>query len=604
MTSSTQTLPHWDMSVVFPSLESPEFQQSYEELIGDIRALADLFDAHGVGKQEAVPLDERLIQSFETVIARYNEVLERTHTLVAYLYCHVSTDSRNDVAQARMSELQGQTVRLSQLGTRFTAWVGSLDVESLIESSETAREHAHALRQARLEAAHLMSPPEEDLAAELNLSGGTAWAKLHGNLTSQLSVRLELNGEEQEMPMSMVRNLAYDEDREVRRKAFEAELAGWKTVALPLAAALNSIKGEVNTLSSRRGWEAPLDEAVFENGIDRETLDAMLGAAREFFPDFRRYLRAKARMLNLPVLAWYDIFAPVGKSSRSWEFEEGSGFIVEQFGTYSEKMSQFAARAFSESWVDAEPRAGKRDGAYCIPLRGDESRVFANYKPVFEGVSTLAHELGHAYHNLNKANRTPIQRSTPMTLAETASIFCETIIRNAALSQADEAEQLVLLENSLEGANQVVVDITSRFLFEQRVFEARRARELSVDELCSLMLEAQKETYGDGLDPEGLHPYMWAVKGHYYSTGRSYYNYPYMFGLLFGLGLYARYQEDPKGFKSGYDDLLSSTGLAGASELAGRFGLDIRSTEFWRSSLRVVSADVDRFEALVTQMVQ
>ncbi|MDP9350818.1 MAG: M3 family metallopeptidase, partial [Chloroflexota bacterium] len=259
---------------------------------------------------------------------------------------------------------------------------------------------------------------------------------------------------------------------------------------------------------------------------------------------------------------------------------------------------------FSESWVDAEPRAGKRDGAYCIPLRGDESRVFANYKPVFEGVSTLAHELGHAYHNLNKANRTPIQRSTPMTLAETASIFCETIIRNAALSQADEAEQLVLLENSLEGANQVVVDITSRFLFEQRVFEARRARELSVDELCSLMLEAQKETYGDGLDPEGLHPYMWAVKGHYYSTGRSYYNYPYMFGLLFGLGLYARYQEDPEGFKSGYDDLLSSTGLAGAAELAGRFGLDIRSAEFWRSSLRVVSADVDRFEALVTQRVQ
>jgi pepF/M3 family oligoendopeptidase len=362
-----------------------------------------------------------------------------------------------------------------------------------------------------------------------------------------------------------------------------------------------AVKGQVNALSARRGWETPLDEALFENAIDRETLDAMLAAAREAFPDFRRYLHAKARALGLERLAWYDVFAPVGEATRTWAYDDGARFIVEQFGTYSPRMSEYAARAFGGAWIDAEPRSGKRDGAYCIPLRGEESRIFANYKPVFEGVSTLAHELGHGYHNLAKAHRTPIQRSTPMTLAETASIFCETIIRSAALQDADEAEQLALLENSLEGACQVVVDITSRFLFEQRTFEARRARELSVDELCGLMLEAQRETYGDGLDADALHPYMWAVKGHYYSTGRSYYNYPYMFGLLFGLGLYARYQEDSDGFRTGYDDLLSSTGLADAATLGARFGIDIRSKSFWRSSLDVVRTEVDRFEELVAR---
>jgi oligoendopeptidase F len=261
-------------------------------------------------------------------------------------------------------------------------------------------------------------------------------------------------------------------------------------------------------------------------------------------------------------------------------------------------LSNFAARAFREQWIDAEPRTGKVDGAFCISLWRDESRVLANYKPSYDGMSTLAHELGHGYHNLNLAQRTALQRDTPMTLAETASIFCETIIRNAALQRAGTQEQIAILEASLQGSCQVVVDITSRFLFEQRLFEKRKQRELSIDELNALMLEAQSETYGDGLDASALHPYMWAMKPHYYNTEFSFYNYPYMFGLLFGLGLYARYQQDPETFKTGYDDLLSSTGLADAAALAERFGIDLRSPDFWRASLAIIRADIERFEAL------
>jgi len=321
-------------------------------------------------------------------------------------------------------------------------------------------------------------------------------------------------------------------------------------------------------------------------------------AAREAFPDFRRYLNAKAHALGLSRLAWYDLFAPVGGEERVWTFNEATSFIVEQFGAYSLRLSDFAARTFREQWIDAEPRAGKVDGAYCTWLRKDESRVFSNFKAAFGGVSTLAHELGHAYHNLNLAQRTVLQRATPMTLAETASIFCETIISHAALRTVGPQEQIAILEESLQGSCQVVVDITSRFLFEQRVFERRKARELSVDELNTLMLEAQRETYGDGLDEDALHPYMWAMKPHYYDSHYSFYNYPYMFGLLFGLGLYARYTRDPETFKKGYDALLSSTGLADAATLAAQFGIDIRSADFWRSSLDIVREDIARFEEL------
>jgi pepF/M3 family oligoendopeptidase len=587
------------MSVVFPSLNSPEFDQGFADFTAQVANLIQLFDAHEVQAKPATPLTDATIAAFEKVTTRYNEVLEATTTLGVYLGCLVTTNTQDSLAAARYSEFQQQTAKLSLLGTRYAAWIGSLDVKGLVERSQLASEHAYMLHKNSVKARHLMSPIEEDLASELQLSSGAGWEKLHGDITSQISVELEIDGEKQVLPMSRVRAMAYEADRATRQTAYQAELENWQKNATSLAAAMNGIKGQVNTLARRRGWDSPLDTSLFDANIDRETLEAMLTAARESFPDFRRYFRAKARALGLEKLAWYDLFAPIGENQRVWSYDEARSFIVEKFGTYGQKLSDFAARAFRENWIDAEPRSGKVDGAYCAPLRKDESRVLANFQPSFNSVSTLAHELGHGYHNLNLAHRTEFQKDTPMTLAETASIFCETIIRHAALENASKEEQIAILEASLQGSSQVVVDITSRFLFESRTFERRKQRELSVDEFCNLMLEAQKETYGDGLDEEQLHAYMWAMKPHYYSTGLSFYNYPYMFGLLFGLGLYARYQQDPAAFKTGYDDLLAATGLGDAATLAARFGIDIRSTDFWRASFDIIRQDIDLFETLV-----
>ncbi|MEO8288576.1 MAG: M3 family oligoendopeptidase [Chloroflexota bacterium] len=598
--AAEKLLPRWDMTPIFPSLESPEFDAGFSHVADEIDQLQELFDRYDIGLQEPKPLDDAAIAVFEEAITAFNTTLEEYRTLSAYIQCILSTDTRDSVALNRFSEMQGQSLRISQLGTRWTAWIGSLDVEELIKRSPLAADHAYNLGKARRRATHLMSPAEENLAAELNLSGGSAWEKLHMSVASQLSVPVTMpDGEARTLPMSVVRNLASDPDREVRRVAYEAELEGWKSVAVPLAAALNSVKGEVNTLSRRRGWESALDEAIFDSNIDRETLDAMMEAARESFPDFRRYMHAKARLMGIDKLAWYDVIAPVGEGNRVWDYPDAMKFIIEQFSSYSNKLGDFADRAFREQWVDAEPRSGKRDGAYCMPIRRDESRVFTNYKPRYGGVSTLAHELGHAYHNFVKSHRTTLQKSTPMTLAETASIFCETIIRHAAMKDANPEEQLSILAESIQDSLQVVVDISSRFIFESRLFEKRRERELTIDELCNLMLDSQRETYGDGLDETKLHPYMWAVKQHYYRVGLSFYNFPYMFGLLFGLGLYAQYQRDPEAFQVSYDVLLSSTGMDDAATLAKGFGIDIHTSDFWRSSLDLIRADIDQFEKLV-----
>lgn len=598
--STTLPLPRWDVSTVFPSLESPEFTAGFAAVARQVDTLAALFDELGVAQLDTTPTDASAsAASVERAINALNETLSQYRTLSAYILSFVATDSRNTTAQARHSELQRQGVRLAQLRIRFTAWVGSMNVDALVAHSAVAREHEFALREAHAAATHLMSPEEEALAAELGVTGGSAWAKLHANLTSQITAAVRSADGEREMSMSMMRTLAFDHDRAVRKRGYETELKAWERNAVPLAAALNSIKGQVNTVSRRQGWASALDEALFDARVDRATLDAMLTAARESFPDWRRYLHAKARALGIPRLAWYDLFAPVGGSGRPWTFAEGEAFVTQRLGAYSPRLQSFAERAFAEQWIDAEPRPGKEDGAFCMPLWRDESRVMANFKPSFDGVSTIAHELGHAYHNLLLSSRTMLQRETPMTLAETASIFCETIIKHAALADAQPSEQLELLEASLQGQCQVVVDITSRFLFEQGVFERRGERELSVQELCEIMRQSQRDTYGDGLDENQLHPYMWAVKSHYYSPGRSFYNFPYMFGLLFGLGLYAHYQRDSESFRARYDDLLSSTGEADAATLAARFGIDTRSVDFWRSSLDIVRADIDRFVELV-----
>jgi pepF/M3 family oligoendopeptidase len=383
----------------------------------------------------------------------------------------------------------------------------------------------------------------------------------------------------------------------LRRRAYEAELAAWEETAVPLVAALNSIKGEQVLLAKERGWTSPLDAALADNNIDTQTLEALLVAVQEAFPDFQRYLRAKAQLLGLPQLAWYDLYAPVGENGENWPYKKAKKFIVEQFGTYSPKMADLARQAFQKGWIDAQPRAGKIDVSYCARFQNGESRILVNFKPTFFEVTILAHELGHAYHNLNLAQRTALQRETPLTLAETASTFCQRLVQTGGIQQADTEEQITILEASLQLTTMMVVEVTTWLFFEKAVCEKRGRGELSLESLKQLMLDAQRQSYGDSLDPDALHPFIWTAWPHQYWS--SFYNFQYTFGTLFALGLYQRYQADPDHFQAGYDDLLAATGMDDAAGLAARFDIDIRSADFWRASLAVVRADIDRFETAV-----
>lgn len=583
---------------MYAGLDDAQFGSDLQAIKADVQALERRFDALGVAKDGA-PVT---VQALEEVIGTMNALQKQLGRLYAFINAFTSVDSRNALAQQKQGELVGATLALGPLGARLTAWLGQMNdaqLDSLLEASALARDHAYMLRRNVEMARYQMTPAEEDLAARLRPSGGGGWAKLHGNYTSQLSG--EYRG--QKMTVTALRTLAGDPDPQVRKDAFDAEIAAWKEGEMVCAACLNGVKGWQGTLAQRQGFSDPVQPSLLNNNIDRQTLDAMLGAVQRSLPDFHRYFRAKAKALGKDKLDWWDINAPMGASQTEWTYEAGKAFVEEHFRSYSDKLGDFAARAFREQWLDVGPRDGKRGGAFCMGWQDDASRIMLNHAPSLDNVSTIAHELGHGYHNLVKAHRTPLQKQTPMTLAETASIFCETIIQNAALAQAEGAEKLYVLETQLLGHSQVVVDIYSRYLFERAVFEKRAERELTAQEFCDLMTWAQREAYGDTFNT--LHPYMWAVKGHYYAT--SFYNYPYTFGLLFGLGVYAQYEQakaegKETEFQARYDELLSSTGLADARTLAQGFGIDLHAPDFWEASLGVTGRQIDEYERAVARM--
>lgn len=590
-----QTLPRWDMTPIFSSLSAPEFNTEFESALAAIGELSALLENSGVARRDSSAVDANFVGQFEKIVGSLNELLERLETLGSYIGCFVTTDANDETAKARESEMETRTIVLGQLETRLVAWVGSSDIEALLERSSVARDHEFWVRRAAQLAAHQMSAAEENLASSLQPMGLGGWAKLHGNMTALLTVDVEVEGQKKALPMSSIRALSHDPNRETREAAYVAEIASWQTVAMPLAGALNGIKGFQRELRARRGYSDDVEPTLIRNSIDAATLEAMQSACAASFPDFRRYMKAKARALGVEKLEWFDLGAPVGKSESEWSWAASQKFLSENFGAYAPRMAQFSDRAYDENWMDAPPRMGKIGGAYCTGITPGISRILTNFDGSYNAVSTVAHELGHGYHNLCLENRTPLQSEIPMTLAETASIFCETLALQAAIKDADPQERIALLDNSLSGSLQVVVDIHSRFLFESSVFAAREQREQTESEFCALMLNAQHQSYGD--DMASYHPYMWAVKGHYY--GPTFYNYPYTFGLLFGLGLYAIYQREPETFRAQYDEFLSECGMADAKTLAAKFGIDVTTPEFWTASLDVIRAQIDEFEALV-----
>jgi len=576
----------WSLDRLYLSYTDPAFEKDFSALEDTIAA----FKAYMAQPREG---QDRL-NDLKAMI-EYAEQLTRLSTLLgSYIMLRQATDTTDPATAAVMGRLEQLCSSYSGELAMMQKYIGSLEnLDELIAQDEKLAAYSFMLHETAGQAQYVLSDEAEEVIALMNLSGGSAWEMLQQYASS--TVEAEYDGGT--LNLSAVRNLAYDAQPAVRKAAYEAELKCYEKIKDSIAFALNSLKLQVSSLCKLRGYASPLEMTLKNTRMQRATLDALFTAIDEYLPKFHAYLRRKGELLgHKNGLPWYDLFAPMGKSSAAFTPESARDYLVSHFRGFAPDLAEMVQRAFDEAWIDFYPRAGKVGGAFCdsVPFIG-QSFILTNFDGTFGSVVTLAHELGHAYHGQQMLDHLPLNGDYCMQVAETASTFNEAIIMNSAIAEAQGEEKLMLLESSLQDAAQIICDIYSRYIFESEVFRKRPDGFMFADELCEMMLEAQKKAYGDGLDHSALHPYMWACKSHYYSSQLSFYNFPYAFGDLFARGLYALYLKEGESFLPRYRALLHATSVSTVEEVAALAGIDITQPDFWRSSLEITAARIDEF---------
>ena len=578
----------WNLEPIYSGFDDPSFE-------ADLSALKEKtaeYEAYAKNLSDMDPLE-----GLRMGIKLGEELTELVGKLAEYASLRQSANSRDSEAGSQMGRIMAIYSGIAGPDAAFRDWAAKLpNLMELVDGDGELKEYHFLFQNIRKSSKYLLNGLGETIMAKMHMSGSSAWSDLQQYLTSTVPVSYR----DTTPNLSAIRNLAYDPDSQVRKDAYEAEIACYDRIKDAVAFALNSIKLETITDCQLRSYESPLMRTLEKSDMEKATLDAMLGAMDEYLPKFWQYLKAKAKALGHENgLPWYDLFAPMGKSSTKFTAETAKDFLVEQFRGFNPEEADMIAEAFDNAWIDFYPRDGKAGGAFCAFVEAlGESRILTNFDGMFGDVVTLAHELGHAYHNhCLKPHRT-LNRDYSMPLAETASTFNECVVMASAISRAaDKQEKIALIENQLQDATQIICDIYSRFRFETMVFENRQEKFMDAATLCDFMVKAQRECYGDGLDPACLHPYMWVCKSHYY--GPTFYNFPYAFGGLFARGLYAQYEQEGAAFVDKYKKLLYTTSVATAEDTAKVAGIDLTDKNFWRGALQTIADQIDLFCELV-----
>ncbi len=580
----------WNLDILYTGFDTEEYKNDLarlEELIPELSSVAE---------KSGVLSPSEFLTEYIKVNEELSELVEK---LAIYANLRYSANTRDTEAASMLGRIMQSMSMTAAPGAVIEKAISEIEnLEDVIDSTPSLHEYRYLLTNIKRDSRYLLSDKEETILAKMDLSGASAWSDLQSSLTSGVKVKYEDN----EITLSAVRNLAYSPDAEVRRKAFDAEIACYDSIKEAVAFALNSIKMQVLTECELRGYESPLAKSLYQSRMKKETLDALLGAMEEFLPSFRKYLKAKAKALGHDgSLPFYDLFAPMGKSDKVYSVEDAKNYLLGIFGKFDSELHDMVKCAFENEWIDFFPREGKVGGAFdCGVPSAKQSRVLTNFDGSFSDVVTLAHELGHSFHDRQVFCHSVLNQGYSMPVAETASTFNEVLVMETAIADAtDKDEKLALIESQLMDACQIIVDIYSRYLFEASVFANRPMEFMSADRMCELMSDAQRQAYGDGLDESALHPYMWLCKGHYYSGGLSFYNYPYAFGGLFARGLYAKYMDEGEAFVGTYKAMLRATSITDVEECAKIAGVDLTDKNFWRQGLQSIADRIDEFCELV-----
>lgn len=616
-------VPRWNLDSIYSSLQSKEYSAALEEFKAQIENTEGLLKTADRFTRESNENFD-FAAWLAAYLKNYNELIANERTLAAYAYIIYSTDTTSTQYLNNLSYIEKLGIQTRQQYLKFSTLLlsHSSSLNEFFTRFPEFAEYKYLLEETIEETKHQMTAAEENLASDMTRTGGSAWGQLQEQIISNLH---DQNGK----TFNELRNDAFSSDANLRKNSWQTEKLLLEQNQIALAASLNNLKGETVTLNKRRHWENALDRSRASSRIQKATLDALISSIEDSLPIWREYFKAKALLLRKTKttasktagspghegIAFYDLFAPLefpqeknsGSDSASllskkWSFDQARDYVLKEYKSFSQDMYAFAKNAFDSDWIDAEIRSGKVGGAYDEDFpKGHQSRILTNFTGTFSDIITLAHELGHAYHFSCMKGKPALFFDYPMTLAETASTFAETIVKQDMIQQAEGSDKIKIIDLDLQDTSQVLVDILCRFYFEQSVFEEREKGELNANDFCRLMLAAQEKTYGCGLNEE-RHEYMWAVKSHYYSTDFDFYNYPYAFGQLFAAGLYARSKKEGPAFAKTYASLLADTGSMSCEDLCKKAGFDITTKDFWKTSIQMYAKEVEEFKAFAENL--
>lgn len=592
MTTTTYSLT-WDLDVFFKDgSNSEEFRNFLEKIKEEIVSFnneVDNWDSIHVLHEETKFLE--LLKKLQT----NSQMLTQAGAFVSCLQAQNTLDEKASELKGNVAELRAQ---LNTILTNFDDKLRRVEEDQwqqLLQNPEI-KELAFVLNERRELAKEKLPKEQEALVNSLSVDGYHGWGDMYDTLVSQVKIPFEENGKIVELSVGQAHNKFSNPDRNVRASVFKNWEKAWDEKADLFATTLNHLAGFRLSLYKERGWDEVLKEPLSYNRMQKETLESMWQVISDYKKPLTDYLKRKAELLGIEKLSWYDLDAPIGKVNTQFSYQEGAEFIIQHFGKFGDQLASFTKKAFEDSWIEAEDRAGKRPGGFCtsFPVSG-QSRIFMTYSGTPSNVSTLAHELGHAFHSYALKNVHPLKRGYAMNVAETASTFAEMIVADASVKNAkSEEERLPLLEDKVQRSVALLMNIHSRFLFETRFYEERKKGIVSKKRLNELMLEAQKEAYGDGL--EEYHPLFWASKLHFFITGVPFYNFPYTFGYLFSLGIYAQAQKEGKGYEEKYMALLQDTGSMKVEDLAMKhLNVDLTKRDFWEEGVKLCVKDVEEF---------
>ena len=595
----------WDLEVIFPGgTKSPELQAKLHTMKSQLQEYEKLIQDWNVAEDNPVETLQAILKRQEVI----DKGLGQAGTFVQMWQDAYMNDEHANVVMGQVLDLASEGENLSTIFIKKLVSIPDGAWQKLLTDEELQR-ISFALGEIREKGKRLLSEAEEKIITKLNKDGITAWSRLYDTAVSIMTIPYtDKEGKTTEFSVGQAMNRMYsDPDPEVRRRIFANWEEAWTKFAPIFADTLNHLDGYRITLQKAHKRDHYLDEPLEYNRMTKETLDAMWTAVANHKQSFINFLKQKAKLFGMEKLSWQDVDAPVvlgGAEPPRFTYDEACDFIIENFAGFGPKLAAFAGLALENRWVEAEDRPNKRPGGYCEELpEFEESRIFMTFTGSPSDASTLAHELGHAFHSYVMRDMHVLNRNYAMNVAETASTFAETIIGNATVANAKtKEEKITLLNAKIENATAMFLNIHARFLFEKAFYEERSEGIVSETRINELMLDAQKEAYGDSL--AGYHPHFWCSKLHFFIDDVPFYNFPYTFGYLFSLSIYAEYLKNPNGFEDQYIALLRDTGSMKVEELAMKhLGVDVTKPAFWEAGIVIMEKDVEEFISLTNEIL-